>query len=280
MSHPNHIPYNAPNHMRNLTPKFLQKREKARSTRPAKSRLEEGAPPLGWVQAVAKVDHAERSIENLLVELQEQQSAHLRADARFESDDEEDNAEEKVSRVTEQTTKLFHVLDDALRRVVRDADDQLMLMNVHRGLVTRVNELHIKFRMIEQKYADALKEKGAVRKKLDGILHSEEARKWEEQEAHECRIDSLQEQGYNKFQIQKILVDEEIAREKADALEDIETALNDLHSMFSDLHAVVVEQGSMLDRVDTNIENATAHMRLATSDLRLARKNHKRCGIQ
>eukprot|EP01064_Diplonema_japonicum_P037296 TRINITY_DN8692_c0_g2_i1.p1 TRINITY_DN8692_c0_g2~~TRINITY_DN8692_c0_g2_i1.p1 ORF type:complete len:301 (+),score=127.21 TRINITY_DN8692_c0_g2_i1:62-904(+) len=267
--------------MRNRTERFKELRAQALRERPKKEVVVEGAPAFGWVEALSKLESVEKKLGPLFIELDRQQTRHLMAHAEFGSEEDDDSdPEEMVRLLTAQITSYFKVLETALRKVVQDADNQHLLYNVHKGIASRITVLHQRFRVIEQRYADGLKGKSNMAEKMEGMLVSEETRKWEEEEAEACRKDQLYVQGYNQHQIDSMLVDEQVAKEKAEALAEVSTTLQEIHSMFSDLHALVIEQGTMLDRVDSNIESATDHMRNATADIRLARKHHKRCTVQ
>ena len=257
---------------RDISEKFFAMREKAKRKRPVQLVPEEGAPALGWVAAVAKVEHAEGVIMSLVDQLEQAQTEHLRAAAEFGSDDESDEpAEQRVSRLTKQISKLFKSLDVALKRVVQDADNQQILMNVHRGLVHRVANLHTKFRQTQSKYSKALQGMGDREKQVSDLFENEEVRRWEEEEAKESRVDQLQEQGYTRYQIESLLTEEQICKEQADALAVISSSMNELGDMFSDLNALVIDHGTMLDRIDTQLEQARFQIQMGTSDIRKAR---------
>ena len=249
---------------------FFMHRENARERRGVLPVFEESPPPLGWVQAVAKVEHAEGTITKLLQQLQELQAVHIVEDATL--DGKQEGLEQQIVDLSRQIMSLFKTLDTAIKRVVQDADDQEMLLNVHRGLVTRVAALHEQYRVCQQKYSDDLKQKQEMKNRLNTMLSSSETQKWEEDEAKECRIDDLKLQGYAPEHIESILLDEEVAKEKAEALTDISSALKELHSMFSDLHALIIEQGTMIDRVDQNISQARSNMQYGAEQIRDARK--------
>eukprot|EP01060_Flectonema_neradi_P005008 TRINITY_DN1330_c0_g1_i5.p1 TRINITY_DN1330_c0_g1~~TRINITY_DN1330_c0_g1_i5.p1 ORF type:complete len:327 (+),score=53.47 TRINITY_DN1330_c0_g1_i5:537-1517(+) len=266
---------------RDITEKFITLREKAKRNRPVHVVPEEGAPALGWVAAVAKVEHAEGVITSLLEELEVAQTEHLRAAAEFGSDDEtEEHPEQRVSRLTSEISKLFKSLEIALKRVVQDADNQQILMNVHRGLVHRVANLHANFRRTQSKYTKAFQGMGDREKQVSHLFENEEVRRWEEEEAKESRVDQLQEQGYSKFQIESLLTEEQIHKEKADAIAVISSSLTELSDMFSDLNALVIDHGTMLDRIDTQLEQSRFQIQMGTADIRKAHKAHKKCSVQ
>ena len=264
---------------RDKTEQFLSERTAARSTRDVQVAVDAGPPPLGWVQAVSKVEHAEGRITQLLKELEAEQARYLMLQAEVDgvgADEDEDVSPQELERhiasMTSQVNALFKSLDGALGKVVQDADNPLMLMNVHRGLVSRISALHDRYRALQQQYQIDLRQKSSMKNKVSEMFTQNDTKAWEEEEAKECRVDELKLKGYSREVIESIMLDEDIAREKLESLEDIEVSLKELNEMFRDLHALVIEQGTMIDRIDTNVKSATDAMTVSCTELHKARK--------
>eukprot|EP01063_Lacrimia_lanifica_P029743 TRINITY_DN4591_c0_g1_i1.p1 TRINITY_DN4591_c0_g1~~TRINITY_DN4591_c0_g1_i1.p1 ORF type:complete len:279 (+),score=98.86 TRINITY_DN4591_c0_g1_i1:165-1001(+) len=270
---------------RDHTQRFEDLRRKANAAKekagvaPAK-RLEVSQPPLGWVSAVAKVEHAEGVISGLLRELEECQQVHLNSVADFGGDDVGEDPQEKIAAITAEIQRMFKTLDKALKAVVQDADDQNILMNVHRGVAYRISELYKQHTALVSRYTEALGKRNKQKAKLQNKIEGDDVREWEEQVRLETRQDELQDIGYTKYQIESIMMEEQIQREKLDAIKNIAAAVEELHSMFTDLSSLVHEQGEMLDRIDENISQTSMSVKMGLSELRLVNKRAKRCTVQ
>eukprot|EP00756_Hemistasia_phaeocysticola_P048519 Hpha_TRINITY_DN22942_c0_g1::TRINITY_DN22942_c0_g1_i1::g.154065::m.154065/K08489/STX16; syntaxin 16 len=269
----------APAHSRDLTQKFELIKRQYRGGK-AKKRVEEGAPPLGWVQAVYKVEHAEDRINSLLKELGQAQQEHIRASNDF-GDESAGVAEEEEMRARELTAEilgLFKQLDVAIHRVVRDPDDTTMLSNVQRGLAARVNTLHTRFQAQNDKYEQ--QRKRFARRVEKTQAKSDEYRQWEQQDERDIQQGQLAVKGFSAAQIETMMFDAQIARERAKDLENIEERVTEINVMFKDLNALVVDQGTMLDMIENNISRARETVKQGTAELKVARQHQKKCILQ
>eukprot|EP01062_Namystynia_karyoxenos_P055767 TRINITY_DN46810_c0_g1_i1.p2 TRINITY_DN46810_c0_g1~~TRINITY_DN46810_c0_g1_i1.p2 ORF type:complete len:300 (+),score=97.29 TRINITY_DN46810_c0_g1_i1:109-1008(+) len=240
----------------------------------------ESAPPLGWVQAVAKVEHAEGRITRLLRDLDDAQQEHLRARAEFDAGDSAEVAELRAKSITADVIKLFKQLDVAIHRIVQDPDDSVMLGNVQHGLAHRVNTLHSRFQALTDRYDKQLKRAAHRESRTRQYAESDALREWEEQDQRDVKVGKLEVQGFSRAQIDSMLHDEAIQAERARELANIAEQVDEIHAMFKDLNALVIDQGTMLDTVEANISQTRETVRQGTEQLRAARKHQKKCSIQ
>jgi len=276
---PNPEEESAPAFSRDLTQKFELVKRQFRGGK-GKQRVEEGAPPLGWVQAVYKVEHAEDRITTLLKELGQAQAEHIRASNDFGEESEEIAAGEEMRarELTAEIVALFKQLDVAIHRIVQDPDDTTMLSNVQRGLAQRVNALHAQFRVQNDRYDQ---QKSRLSKRAQrSQAKSDACREWEERDQEEVQRGKLAVKGFSPAQIQSMMIDARMQAERAKELSNIEEKVEEINDMFKDLDALVVDQGTMLDLIEQNISKARAQVQRGAEDIKLARQHHKKCVVQ
>ncbi|ESN92639.1 hypothetical protein HELRODRAFT_95955 [Helobdella robusta] len=81
-----------------------------------------------------------------------------------------------------------------------------------------------------------------------------------------------QQQQQSVLQIDASEIDQEIMKEREDALVKLESDISDVNQIFKDLGMLVHEQGDVIDSIEANTESASANVEQGTEQLSQAQK--------
>jgi len=219
-----------------------------------------------WAGKVEGLNYQISRVEKKVEELDILHKRHL---SRPNLDD-DDGEDKHIQKLTQETTSMFSTCQRQLKQLQQfssrssAAKEVVIVSNIVRNLVTRLQEITGLFRVSQGDYLRRLKAREEQQQQYfssfqgeddDGLLVDESSvTSWSQQ-------DVIMLQQNNKF-IQR----------REEEISHIVNSIQDLNTIFKDLAQMVSEQGEIVDRIDYNIENTSLKVEAGLKQLQKAEK--------
>nr|QQL93557.1 SNARE1 [Heterodera schachtii] len=254
-----------------------------------------GRNPPAWVNVIDEVNYELTRIKARQTALRELQQKQL-TDLDF-SDDKGASAEAgKVAELTEELTAMFGHSKRLIKLIEEEDADKLassssfskLRHNVVASLLLVLNSLMHDFRTSQSAFLRQLDSRTTnldtfVLKSSSNVVPTAVSvcagdsgstdgamtngtRDADKQQQEELTID----------QIQYIMQNEHVSKEREQEVLKISKSILELHSMFKDIASMIIDQGTILDRIDYNVEQSASRITSAFKSVHKADRYQKK----
>uniref|UniRef100_A0A914GZ72 Uncharacterized protein n=1 Tax=Globodera rostochiensis TaxID=31243 RepID=A0A914GZ72_GLORO len=229
--------------------------------------------PPGWVNVIDEVNYELTRIkarEPTLRELQQKQLTNLDF-----SDDKGSHDTGKIAELTEELTSMFGHCKRLIKLIEEDETDQQtsfnkLRQNVVASLVLLLNALMHEFRASQSSY---LRHLDSRKNNLDSfVIKSNVPTISGVNGALDSTNNDGEEEELSIDQIQYIMQNEHMSKEREKEVIKISRSILELNSMFKDIASMIVDQGTILDRIDYNVEQSASRIKSAFKSVKKAEK--------
>ncbi|KAL3068653.1 hypothetical protein niasHT_038306 [Heterodera trifolii] len=235
-----------------------------------------GRNPPAWVNVIDEVNYELTRIKARQTALRELQQKQL-TDLDF-SDDKGASAEAgKVAELTEELTAMF----GHSKRLINK-----LRHNVVASLLLVLNSLMHDFRTSQSAFLRQLDSRTAnldtfVLKSSSNVVPTAasvcDSGSTDDAMTNGTRdADKQQQEELTIDQIQYIMQNEHVSKEREQEVLKISKSILELHSMFKDIASMIIDQGTILDRIDYNVEQSASRITSAFKSVHKADRYQKK----
>lgn len=213
----------------------------------------------------------------------------------FDDEDERQEEEATIERMTQDITRGFHECQKAIRKVemmVKDGKnhngmsrgDETMARNIQISLASRVQEASSGFRKKQSNYLKSMAPRDypittlltlvVELRTLGGMVANFDRSSLPSQNPYNdpSMMESETDKSFSQSTLQQ--TSQKLARGNDTAIVKREREINDiakgiieLSDIFKELQTIIIDQGTMLDRIDYNVERMSVNVKAADKEL-------------
>uniref|UniRef100_A0A0N5A573 t-SNARE coiled-coil homology domain-containing protein n=1 Tax=Parastrongyloides trichosuri TaxID=131310 RepID=A0A0N5A573_PARTI len=241
---------------------------------------EESLTPPDWVNMMDEIQYELTRIKTRIENCQELQNKYM-GKPSLVNDEQNLIQQEKITFAADEVSsllnhckKLIVLLEESSERDTPTV--KILRKNVETALSQSLSELLTTFKTNQQKYFNYINSRSNNVSSFIVTPGDDFNNIFESSVLNQN--DQFSEE-LNVMQIQQIMENETMSKEREKYIMDVSKSIYDLNSLFKDLAELVVNQGTILDRIDYNIENANIRVKSGLTNIRKAdhyqRKNQK-----
>lgn len=233
-------------------------------------KISDRSPPQ-WINLIDEINYEFTRIRGRISSLKSLHKDHLTEKLDF-SDDHSDGNHEKIKEFTDEITSMFAHCGRLIRLLEETENERLEAYNKLRNNVViclnlALNECLNEFKSSQASYLRHLDLRIV---NVDNFLLSS-APQFDSSVIPSMENES-QSQELTLLQIQRIIENEHMTKEREREILKISKSILELNSMFKDVASLILDQGTILDRIDYNVEQTSMRVKSACKDIEKAEK--------